>query len=194
MLLVLPSNLHSATRSVRFGSAAKTGVASAALTSVGVRGTGQLLSKAHDQGQHRAFAAHRAAGSFKPGSHRSHSPGSVPIQRPAGVHGTAQGATPGYTSGAAEAEYGYRFWLLRAPAASTAKPWLSLRCKRGAGRIQAGAAKVTGHPGLGGTTRPNPSLKWTRNGRPPWPKLRYAVHFLSPGQGVLPSVPPQLKR
>ena len=30
------------------------------------------------------------------------------------------------------------------------------------------------------------SLKWTRNGRPPWPKLRYAVHFLSPGQGVLP--------
>ena len=33
---------------------------------------------------------------------------------------------------------------------------------------------------------PNPSLKWTRNGRPPWPRLWYAVHFLSPGQGVLP--------
>jgi hypothetical protein len=34
--------------------------------------------------------------------------------------------------------------------------------------------------------RPNPSLNRTRYGRPPWPGLRYAVHFLSPGQGVLP--------
>jgi hypothetical protein len=29
-------------------------------------------------------------------------------------------------------------------------------------------------------TRPNPSLKWSNNGRPPGPGLRYAVHFLSP--------------
>jgi hypothetical protein len=35
-------------------------------------------------------------------------------------------------------------------------------------------------------TRPNHSLNRTRYGRPPWPGLRYAVHFLSPGQGVLP--------
>jgi hypothetical protein len=39
-------------------------------------------------------------------------------------------------------------------------------------------------------TRPNPSLKWSTNGRPPGPGLRYAVHFLSPGPGVLPLLPP----
>ena len=33
---------------------------------------------------------------------------------------------------------------------------------------------------------PNPSLNRTSYGRPPWPGLRYAVHYLSPGQGVLP--------
>ena len=144
MLLVAPSNLHSARRSVRFGAAARTAVASAALTSVGVRGTGQLLSKAHDQGQHRAFAAHRAAGSFKPGSHRSHSQGSVPIQRPAAVHGKAQGATPGYTSGAAEAEYGYRYRLPPASATRTADPWRPQRRERGAGRTEAGAVTLPG--------------------------------------------------
>ena len=42
--------------------------------------------------------------------------------------------------------------------------------------------------------RPNPSFEARPNGRPPWPGLRYAVHFLSPGQGALPLVPPQLKR
>ena len=36
---------------------------------------------------------------------------------------------------------------------------------------------------------PNPSLKRSANGRPPAPGLRYAVHFLSPGAGVLPSSP-----
>jgi len=36
---------------------------------------------------------------------------------------------------------------------------------------------------------PNPSLKRSANGRPPWPGLRYAVHCLSPGQGVLPPLP-----
>ena len=33
---------------------------------------------------------------------------------------------------------------------------------------------------------PNPSLKRSANGRPPGPGLRYGVHFLSPGPGVLP--------
>ena len=35
----------------------------------------------------------------------------------------------------------------------------------------------------------NPSLKRSANGRPPAPGLRYAVHFLSPGAGVLPLSP-----
>jgi hypothetical protein len=41
---------------------------------------------------------------------------------------------------------------------------------------------------------PNPSLEPTHSGRPPWPGLRYAVHFLSPGQGALPPWSPQLER
>ena len=37
--------------------------------------------------------------------------------------------------------------------------------------------------------RPNPSLNHrTPNRRLSWPGLRYAVHFLSPGQAILPSV------
>jgi hypothetical protein len=37
--------------------------------------------------------------------------------------------------------------------------------------------------------RPNPSFKPSPNGKPPGPGLGYAVHFPSPGPGVLPSVP-----
>jgi hypothetical protein len=37
--------------------------------------------------------------------------------------------------------------------------------------------------------RSNPSLKRSANGRPPGPGCRYAVHFLHPGPGVLPSSP-----
>ena len=37
--------------------------------------------------------------------------------------------------------------------------------------------------------RSNPSLKRSANGRPPGPGLRYGVHFLSPGPGVLPLSP-----
>jgi len=33
---------------------------------------------------------------------------------------------------------------------------------------------------------PNPSFNRTSYGRPPWPELRYAVRYLSSGQGVLP--------
>ena len=40
-----------------------------------------------------------------------------------------------------------------------------------------------------GRARPNPSLNHrTPNGRMSWPRLRYAVHFLSPGQAIPPSV------
>ncbi len=39
------------------------------------------------------------------------------------------------------------------------------------------------------TSRPNPSLKRSANGRPPSPGRWYAVHFLRPGLGVLPSSP-----
>ena len=37
--------------------------------------------------------------------------------------------------------------------------------------------------------RPNQSLKRRANGMPPRPGLRYSVHFLSPGPGVIPSSP-----
>lgn len=37
--------------------------------------------------------------------------------------------------------------------------------------------------------RPSPSLKRNANGRLPWPGLKYAVYFLSPGQGVRPLSP-----
>ena len=42
--------------------------------------------------------------------------------------------------------------------------------------------------------RPNPSVEARPNGRPPGPGWWYAVHFHQPGPGVLPSVPPHLKR
>ena len=42
--------------------------------------------------------------------------------------------------------------------------------------------------------RPNPSVEARPNGRPPGPAGRYGVHFLPAGPGVLPLVPPHLKR
>jgi len=36
---------------------------------------------------------------------------------------------------------------------------------------------------------PNQSLKRSDNGMPPGPGLRYCVHFLSPGPGVIPLSP-----
>jgi len=41
---------------------------------------------------------------------------------------------------------------------------------------------------------PNPSVEARPNGKPPGPGHRYAVHFLWPGPGVLPSAPPHLQR
>ena len=37
--------------------------------------------------------------------------------------------------------------------------------------------------------RPNPSFKWSANGRPPAPGRWYRVHFHRPGAGVLPLSP-----
>ena len=41
---------------------------------------------------------------------------------------------------------------------------------------------------------PNPSVEARPNGKPPGPGHRYAVHYLWPGPGVLPSAPPHLQR
>jgi hypothetical protein len=45
-----------------------------------------------------------------------------------------------------------------------------------------------------GSAWSNPSVKASPNGGPPGPGHRYAVHFLWPGPGVPPSVPPYLER
>jgi hypothetical protein len=63
--------------------------------------------------------------------------------------------------------------------------------QRGAGSLRRPPAKDskitprTSHR----ASMPNPLLKRSTNGRPPGPGLRYAVHFLSPGPGVLPLAP-----
>jgi len=44
------------------------------------------------------------------------------------------------------------------------------------------------------TPWPNPSVEARPNGKPPGPGHRYAVHYLWPGPGVLPSAPPHLER
>ena len=66
--------------------------------------------------------------------------------------------------------------------------------QRGAGDAWGGRAGVArlwqvGQRASPKTALPNPSLKRSANGRPPGPGLRYAVHFLSPGPGGLPSSP-----
>jgi hypothetical protein len=66
--------------------------------------------------------------------------------------------------------------------------------RRGAGGALGAPMKVAGpwqanRQRSPGAALPNPSLKRSANGRPPWPGLRYTVHSLSPGQGVLPSSP-----
>ena len=52
-------------------------------------------------------------------------------------------------------------------------------------QMQCNALVLAGHP----TVWPNHSLKWSANGRPPGPGLRYCAHFLSPGPGALPLSP-----
>jgi hypothetical protein len=99
--------------------------------------------------------------------------------------GKAQSALPSCRSGAAAAEYGSRYRLLRAPARSTAGPWISTRPQRGAGSARRvfGKSPTAGFP----SARPNPSLKLTRYGRLCKPGQRYSVHSLSPGLQSLPT-------
>jgi hypothetical protein len=108
------------------------------------------------------------------------------IQASSCTPGKAQGALPSSRSGAAAAEHGSRYRLLRAPARSTASPWTSSLPQRGAGNARRvlGKSPTAGLP----SARPNPSLKLTRYGRLCKPGLRYSVHSLSPG---LQSLPPR---
>jgi hypothetical protein len=97
----------------------------------------------------------------------------------------ARSALPSFQSGAAAAGYGSRHGLLRAPATSTAGPWLSKRPQRGAGsacRVLGGATSA-GLP----QARPNPSLKLTRYGRHCKPGLSHSHYRLSPGLQYLPT-------
>ena len=91
----------------------------------------------------------------------------------------AQSALPSCQSGAAAAEYGARYPLLRASAHSTASPWSSGLPQRGAGsaRRAFGTSPTAGLP----SARPNPSLKLTRYGRRCKPGPRHMVHHREPG-------------
>ena len=98
--------------------------------------------------------------------------------------GKAQSALPSCRSGAAAAEYGSRYRLLRAPARSTAGPWTSTRPQRGAGsaRRAFGMSPTAGLP----SARPNPSLKLTRYGRLCKPGPRQSYYRRVPGLQILP--------
>ena len=100
------------------------------------------------------------------------------------TQGKAQSALPNSKSGAAAAEYGSRYRLLRAPADSTASLWASNRLQRGAGSVRRvfGSSTYAGLP----QARPNPSLKLTRYGRRCKPGPRHMVHHREPGLQRLP--------
>ena len=101
LLLVAPSNLLPARRSACFGAAAKTAVASEALTSVGVRGTRLRTSTAHDLAQSVVTAPHVAVASgrlivvlFGSRAVRNPRPRRCALEALAAIEGEAQGATP----------------------------------------------------------------------------------------------------
>jgi hypothetical protein len=100
--------------------------------------------------------------------------------------GKAQSALPSCRSGAAAAEYGSRYSLLRPSARSTAGPWTSSRPQREAGsaRRAFGKSQTAGLP----SARPNPSLKLTRYGRLCKPGPRQLYYRRVPG---LQSLPPR---
>jgi hypothetical protein len=100
------------------------------------------------------------------------------------TQGKAQSAQPSSRSGAAAAEYGSRYWLLRPSARSTAGPWSSGRSQRGAGsaRRVLGESPTAGLP----SARPNPSLKLTRYGRLCKPGPRQSYYRRGPGLQALP--------
>jgi hypothetical protein len=95
------------------------------------------------------------------------------------TQGKAQSALPNSKSGAAAAEYGSRYRLLRAPADSTASLWASNRLQRGAGSVRRvfGSSTYAGLP----QARPNPSLKLTRYGMQRKPGVRRLRHLRTPG-------------
>ena len=112
----------------RFGSAAKTGVASAALTSVGVRGTRLRTSTAHDLARSVVSSPHVAVASrrlivvlFGNRTLNSATPSRRASETLAADEGAAQSAPPSCPSGAAEAGYGYRYRLLLASAAQRSR-------------------------------------------------------------------------
>ena len=194
MLPVAPSNFPSARRSARLGVPANTAVASAALTSVGVRGTSLRTTTAHDLARSVVTSPHVAVVSRRLmvvllGNRALNN--EIPSQRASETLAADEGRGAKRPAKLLVRCSGSRV-RLPLPASSrfggAKQPIRGVRsrCERGAGRTEAGAGQVTRHRRRGRTTRPTHSLKWTRNGRPPWPGLRYAVHFLSPGQGVLP--------
>jgi hypothetical protein len=107
-------------------------------------------------------------------------------QSRARTSGKAPSALPSSQVGAAAAEYGSRYELLRASATSTAGPWSSNRRERGAGSARRilGSSPPAGLP----AARPNPSLKLTRYGRLCKPSPRYPVDLRGLG---LQSPPPR---
>ena len=81
------------------------------------------------------------------------------------LSGAARCTPPGSSSGAAEAEYGYRFRHFLASAVETASP-LSSECgSRQTGCTASSSKQVTGLQGQFKTARPNTSLNRTRYGR-----------------------------
>ena len=194
LLPVAPSSFHSARGSVRFGCSAKTMAASAALTSVGVRGTRLRTSTAHDLARSVVRSPHVAVPSRRLIVALFGSPtlsSAISSRRASeslvAIEGAAQCAPPSCRSGAAAAEYGYRYCLLLAWAAQTADPLSSQRRERGTGGTEAGPSAI--RASVRRPTRPNPSFKPSPNGGPPGPVWRYAVHFRQPGPGVPPSGP-----
>ena len=80
--------------------------------------------------------------------------------------GALRCAAPGSSSGAAAAQYGYRYWHFRASAVETASPLFSQCGTRGAVCIASNSKKVTGLRGQCQTARPNTSLNRTFCGSP----------------------------
>ena len=197
MLPVAQSSFYSTRGRVCLGCTVKAmaASASAALTSVGVRGTSLRTSKGCDLARSVVRSLHVAVPSrrlivalFSGRTLNSAIPSRRALESLAAIDGAARCAPPSCWSGAAAAEYGYRYYFLLAWVAQTADPLSSQRRERGAGCTEAGSS-ATRESVRRPTTRPNPSLKRSANGRPPGPGLRYGVHFLSPGPGVLPSSP-----
>ena len=195
LLPVAPSGFHSVEHPVRFSCTAKTLAASAALTSVGVRGTRLRTSTAHDLAQFVVEPPHvgvAGTGSVLVLASSRAIGRAIPMRCASGAlavsQGAAQCAPPSCWSGAAAAEYGYRYCLLLAWVAQTADPLFPQRRERGAGGTEAGPSAIKASVRRP-QTRPNPSFKPSPNGGPRRPGRRYLVHFRQPGPRVPPSVP-----